>query len=237
MNAAVSRRAVPGTPLLLALCRVEARRLVTHPVFLVALALGVVMFVTANAAGDGGYWMVTGPGQITLALGTLVAANLAALRSRGAGAGELLEPLVLGERAVTAAQLGAVAAAVGVAGLLVGVELAYTELSDAAAGETRPSALALLAGPVSVSACGALGLALARWAPSAALAVIAVPALFVFAGRLPERAGGPIVLAAAGLTVCLGALALLRHGRRTPTAVAAAAGGCAFVAGTLVELL
>jgi len=218
-----------------ALAAVEARRLVRHPLFLASGALAVAMFVSANAAGEGGYWMVTGPGMVTLALGTLLAVNLAALRDRRSGTAELLEPAPLGPATTTAAHLCSLIAAAGVTLALVAIQLAYTEASGATAGETPPSPIAYLNGPASVAACGAIGLTLARWLPTALPGLLAVPALFVVAGRLPERGSWSLLLAVCGLTAGLGALSLLRHGWRARTALAGVAGSCALVAGAVFD--
>jgi hypothetical protein len=166
------------------LAAVETRRLLTHPLVLAGAALGVVAIAAWGIHGQAKAFLLMGLAVLPLALGTFAAANLAALRSRRAGAEELLDTLPQGARVRTAAQLIAVLAVVPVAvALLAGAYLLF-EAGDGLIvdfdGERRVPALVELAqGPLLVVTLGAVGVLLGRVAPVALLgALIVVVVLF-----------------------------------------------------------
>lgn len=168
---------------LTALAGVEARRLTTHPLVLGGLALSVAALV----AGIDGYgqlqtFLLMGLVVLPLALGTFAAANLAALRSRRAGAEELLDTLPRGADTRTGAQLLALLAIVPLALVLLAAGHLLFGASDglvvSVEGARRTPALAELAqGPLLVLALGAVGVLLGRIAPVALLGALLVVAI------------------------------------------------------------
>ena len=180
---------------LIALAGVEARRLVLHPLVLAGAALSVLA-VAAGAQRDGQAqsFLLMGVAVLPLALGTFVAANLAALRSVRAGADELLDTLPQDVRTRTGAQLLALLAAVPMAVALLAVAYLIFGAGDGLIisqhGARRVPALAELAqGPLLVLALGAFGVFLGRVLPVAQLAALLV-VVIVFA-EVPLAAWAP----------------------------------------------
>jgi hypothetical protein len=164
------------------LARIEGTRLLRHPLFLLGLALSGVL--SAGAAGTDGPAQVavlSGMGALPLAGGTLLAANLAGLRSQRDGTAELYDSLPRPERTRTAAQLLAVGWAVAVTAVLTAATYAALgggSLVVNAQGLRHVPAVAELAhGPLAVAACGAAGVLLARRLRSAIVAPVLVVAL------------------------------------------------------------
>ena len=101
-------------------------------------------------------------GLLPLAGATMLAAHLAVLRGRRHDTEELYATLPTRALARTAAHLLALAAPAGLAALLV---LAHVVWLLARGGVGSPSPAELVTGPVLVALAGAVGVALARWAP------------------------------------------------------------------------
>ena len=180
---AYGRSAVDGERSVVpALARIEGRRLLRHPILVGGLALSVWSFWvnsdTTTEPGEGffdvsvgqAYFNFMGFAVFPLALATLVVLNLAALRSRRDHTVELYGSLPARAHARTAAGLAATTWAVAVAVVLTVV--AYLTLGAGRGlpvdfdGRTAvPNAFELAQGPLLVAALGALGLALASWAP------------------------------------------------------------------------
>jgi hypothetical protein len=166
---------------LTALAGVEARRLLTHPLTLAGLALSVVA-ITVGARADEGQlqsFLLAGVIVLPLALGTFAAANLAALRSRRAGAEELLDTLPLGAGTRTGAQLLALLAVVPPAlGVLAGAYLVFGAgeglVVTFEGGRRTPALVELFQGPLLIVTLGAVGVLLGRVAPVALLASLLV---------------------------------------------------------------
>jgi hypothetical protein len=188
----VARRSL--TPL----AALEARRLLQHPLLLAGLALSVVVIVTA-ARRDGlsQSFALMGLAVLPLALGTFAAANLAAMRSRRAGADELLDTLPQSVTVRTGAQLLAVLAAFPVAvGLLAGAYLVFGAGDGLIIGwdgtRRAPALVELAQGPLLVMACGAVGVLLGRIAPvtllGGLLVVVVVFAEVPLAAWTPDTA-------------------------------------------------
>ena len=119
---------------------------------------------------------------LPLALGTFVAANQAALRSRRDRAEELLDTLPQDARTRTGAQLLAVLAALPIA--VCAARRAptccsgrRTDSSSAPWDAPRAAVVELLQGPLLVLALGALGVLLGRIAPVTPLALLLVVAI------------------------------------------------------------
>jgi hypothetical protein len=179
---------------LTALAAVETRRLLTHPLVLAGLALGVVAVVAGGTHGQAKAFLLMGLAVLPLALGTFAAANLAALRSRRAGAEELLDTLPQGVAVRTGAQLIAVLAVPPVAVALLAAAYLLFGAGDGLIvdvdGERRAPALVELAqGPLLVVTLGALGVLLGRVAPVALLGALIV-VVVVFA-EVPLAAWTP----------------------------------------------
>lgn len=164
------------------LARIEGRRLLLSPLVLVAFGLALLMqgrpgpWITSvheDAANSGFLYLLP-------AAMTLVAANLAALRGRRHGAEELFATTPASARARTGAHLLAVAWPAVASTLVIVLFLA----NSGSYGAVELVQLADLAvGPLLVAGAGALGVMLARWAPTPAagpLACVAIAALELF---------------------------------------------------------
>jgi hypothetical protein len=180
-----------------ALTRVEAPRLLRHPVFLVGVGLSVVEFVAhpdvkpadvgyspfSNSVGAA-YFNLTGWGVMALALATLIALNFAALRGRRHHTDELYDSLPVPARARTAACLIASLCGLAIAAVLVAAAYRYLGAGDSLVvdydGLTAvPSGYELAQGPLLVAVFGALGVALAVWLPRLGATFTVLFALFV----------------------------------------------------------
>jgi hypothetical protein len=166
-----------------ALAAVEARRLLLHPLVLGGLALGVVALAAgADREGQAQALLLMGLAVLPLALGTFVAANLAALRSRRAGAEELLDALPRGVTTRTGAQLLALLAALPLAAALLAAGYLLFGAGDGlvigvTGARHTPSVAELAQGPLIVLALGAAGILLGRVAPVALIAALLVVAV------------------------------------------------------------
>jgi hypothetical protein len=250
----------PGPPAraVLALAGFEGRRLLQSPVFLGALGLALALCV---AVGGGDAVPVLDRDDVETALfltvlawGTLLATNLAALRSRRDRTGELLAALPTSAGSRTAAQLLATTAALPAAVAVLAV-WGLTRLRDpATVGTPRPAELAV--GLLLVAGGGATGVLVARWLPTVLAGPAAVVATIVlqlswgsrqewrwlhFVAWDPEvaldpwldvRPAGWHLLYLAGLVTLAGVLALARDGRDRPLpAVAATTAAVVVLAG------
>lgn len=166
-----------------ALARIEGRRLLRHPAFIagVLLSIAFVVFYLSNPDPRSLGMLVSGYAVLPLAAGTLIAANLGALRSRRDNTDELYASLPRRRAARTAGQLMALAWTLPVSALLVAS--AYIAASSGAldrySGPFKGAAAVELAqGPLAVVALGAIGILLARVAPAAIVAVLLIIAGF-----------------------------------------------------------
>src|SRR5215217_8114080 len=167
-HAAAVRR--PRHPGLWALTRVEGRRLVLHPLFLLGFAISLMFLATTDRQsldryqGPAGYVFIGG-----IATWTFLVAFLATQRARRDAAEDLYESVPVATPTRTAAvllSLGYAAAAatlVAAVGWLVMVGIDGVVVID---GRRLHLGLGELAqGPLLVMAFGAFGVLLARWAP------------------------------------------------------------------------
>lgn len=176
---------------------VEGRRMVRHPLFLAGCGLTAAYFLNTSSEPNAAFQGLTGAGAMGPAMGTMLAANLAALRARTSGAEEVLGVTALPPAARTLALvLALVQPVLATALLLAGAGLAV-EVWDGVPVATpagvvpvQPTAVELLQGPLFVAAAGALGLLLARWVPSRLAS--AVVAIAYFALLLPTYFWGVI---------------------------------------------
>lgn len=160
-----------------ALARKEGRRLVRHPIFVVGVLLSVAAFEFAT-------WLeapvlhrddvMTGGSLLALAGATFLATNLGALRTRRLGTEELFGSTPTDPPTRTLGHLLSVAWAAAAALLVALVEIATLLPFDPVG---VPSILELLMGPLIVALFGVLGVGVARWLPSVALAPVALVAL------------------------------------------------------------
>lgn len=175
----------PLAPTVWQLARIEGVRMLRHPVVLVGLALSAAFTIALGRYNVGGdYFAVSGPGLLPL-LVSLVAANLAALRSRRSDTDELYASLPSPARARTLAQLAALAWLGAAAAVFVGVFfVAFGGLDGFVVtygGETAvPSVGELAQGPLAIATVAALGIVLARWIPFLPAAPVAAAGLVVF---------------------------------------------------------
>lgn len=228
-----------------ALASVEGRRLLRHPIVLAGTALTVFLLLEAT-------WgqapvlqrdaIATGAALFPLAAATLLAVNLAVLRSRRHGADELYTTLLTAPHQRTAAHLVSVAWPVALGVALVAADLVYV-IALGAVGSPDPFELAT--GPAIVALAGAVGVLLARVAPSTAaapLALVAFGGVFVQTGvgylsrsptgwdwlqpwinlnapaaELAVRPAGWHLVYLGGLAAVAGVAALARHGLQAST--------------------
>ena len=181
---------------LLALARIEAVRLLGHPIFLGGVVLTIAVFVAmARSAPGAGYWGLAGWGLFPLAGATLLVTNLVALRDHRHGTSDLSGSLPVGERVRTGALLLAVPAAAACSVALLALAYAGMGAGDGLPigwfGETAtPSLRELAQGPAAVLAFGSLGVALGRWVQRVVLAPLVVFGLI--AGEMVLEGTTPI---------------------------------------------
>jgi hypothetical protein len=177
-------RPAPALPAVLALARVEARRLLRHPLFLAGLVLNALALVSMAGATSGQERtsMLSGMVALGLGIGTLLAANLAAMRDHRSGTGELLAPLPRGVTTRTTAQLLALLWTVPLSAAVVAIAYVAFGAGDGLVmdqfGTTRvPAFIELVQAPAGVLALGAAGVLLGRIAPTPLLGPLVVAGL------------------------------------------------------------
>ena len=163
----------------LALAGVEAVRLLRHPIVLAGAALSVLLLLQDLGEYGGRFYLLTIAATMPLAAATMVAANLAALRSRRSDTDELWASTAMPASGRTLAHLLSLAAPVTLAAALVAFGYFAFDAGDGlrvdVIGTTVvPSVTELAQGPLVVLALGALGIALARWLPTVALAPVVI---------------------------------------------------------------
>lgn len=165
------------------LARIEGSRLVRHPVFLLGLVL-TALYLAADAR-DGNpqaNFLLDGIEFLPLAAGTLIAANLAALRSRRDGTDELYASLPHPRASRITGQLLALAWTLPVSALVVTTAyLAIPDPAPAGIGAYHPTLVQLAQGPLTVIALGAIGIALARLVTSPIAGILMVIAIYAAA--------------------------------------------------------
>ena len=178
MSIAVAGAAPPATLAprtrlrsVLALTRIEGRRLITHPAILVSAGLIALFAVRGPHMFE--FLFLGGIGYLVLGIGTLVAAHLCASRSGRDGTEELLTSLPLRESDRTAAGLLAMAVpltgALVIAGVLATVIRPWAGASARLDVEPRTVMHGLVdfaQGPLLIAFLGVVGIMLARWLPT-----------------------------------------------------------------------
>jgi hypothetical protein len=176
------------------LARVEARRLLLHPLVLIGLVMSALLTSQVTDEDSLAYLVLMGAGVLPLAIGVLLAANAAALRGRRDDTDELYGTLPAQASARTAALLVAVGvvalASVAVVLLQATVLGAWSGLDVTYQGQVEtPSVVQLMQGPLLVALFGALGVALARLVPT--LAAGTLVAVLVLLASIPLVGWGP----------------------------------------------
>jgi hypothetical protein len=216
--------------------RIEARRLVRHPTFWLGTAFGLILTRGVVGVGSGSSgsttlaWLAGGL-ALGMLVGTLLSANVAALRSRRDRTGELYGSLPSPPEARTLGLLAGLAGPVTIAIVLAAVAWAVFSRTDGLAEHT--DLYLAVQYPLAVFTLGAIGVGVARWIPTLFGGPIVVvlhtmtPLIWLVPWILPTTSGVHatwhlIYLVAAPVTWV--ALALARD-RRTPVrfVVAAAA--------------
>jgi hypothetical protein len=193
-DAATGRRSA-----VLALARVEGRRLLRHPITVVAVLFLVGIWVSGWFTNEANQYPVlqdadrdTQLGMMLLVGGAaLVAGNLAVLRAHRHGTTALSDVLVLPERLRTAAHLLAVLPLGVLAAALTVARIGVLSLAPAAG---RPNPYELVAGPATVLLLGAFGVLLGRLTRSAIVApltLLAVLAVLIVVPLLAPTPGSP----------------------------------------------
>jgi hypothetical protein len=182
---------------MLALARVEAVRLLRHPLVIAGALLFIGPWAVGQLTGTGDRYPVLQDADAAaqfvamLLLGgaALVAANLAALRAHRHRASAMFDVLVLPDPWRTGGFLLAVLPLGAVAAALAGLRIAVLAASPGAAG--RPSPWELLLYPAVVLLLGAAGVLLARFVRSVIIAPLALlgQAVVSFAMLLPTTPG------------------------------------------------
>ncbi|MEV7232434.1 ABC transporter permease [Streptomyces sp. NPDC051020] len=239
-----------------ALARTEAVRLLRHSAVLVAFALYAAQWAYSAYSGNDRYPVLQDEDRFTQlpllipAAGTLLAANLAALRPHRHGTDAMLDLLVLPPWRRTCAQLLSLLPLTALSAVLVGARIGYAAVQEAAVGS--PSGAELATGPLVVLLAGAIGVLAARFVRSVAAGPLTLAGLGIVtvAGALPSRSdwrwwglvavedenraplpsslmhrpAGWHLLYLAALLALVAAAALLRSGRRVTTGLAVATG-------------
>ncbi|MEV5576223.1 hypothetical protein AB0L06_39850 [Spirillospora sp. NPDC052269] len=246
-------RTVPGAArrAVIALAAVEAFRLLRHPAVLGAFALYLAPWAYEASTGDAAHrfpvlqdasWS-SQPILLVVAAGTLLAANLAALRAQRHGVAALYEVLVLTKGQRTTAHLLSLLPVTVLSGAVAVGRMFYLAGKAGAVGHVQP--LEVAAGPLCVLLAGVIGILLARLSTSAAVAPLALAGLGIMsfvaavnntaswrwlgliaieseiAAPLPAdlagRPAGAHALWLSALAVLLAVVALMRSGVRSLT--------------------
>ena len=249
MSTTMTKRTNPRASLR-PLARVEAEKLIRHPAFLAGVGfvlVGIAMFVRAILSSSGSTWnddgWTVGVAVAVLAILTMVAANLAALRDRREDAVEQHMALPVAQSTRTGALIAATAGPAMVVVLLLAgvVGFAISRVPSLTAADQvhlveRLSAVVML---------GTLGVALAGWLPSPFVApVIGWGLLLVSPGDPPQTWQVLTPWASlrqaelatwhlgylVGLTVLFGVAALVRSSRSRSLVIAGVIGAVAVIA-------
>ena len=170
-SAVPSSRSLPQARVVGALARAESRKMLRHPAFLLTIAFGLLLLrgTVGLHGGEGGLmvnlvWLVAGVAVGSL-IGSVLTANVAALRPRRDHLLELFGSLPSPAEARTAGVLGGVVVGLGGLAIVVG-GLGWFALERFDDSASVADLFLAVQYPLSVLALGALGVAVARWIPS-----------------------------------------------------------------------
>ncbi|WP_405895916.1 ABC transporter permease [Streptomyces sp. NBC_00104] len=178
-----------GRRAMLALARVEARRLLLHPLVVVASVAYLALVLWPSGESEDAYPVLqdidreTQMGQLLLGLAVMIAVNLAVLRSHRRGTDAYFGVLVLSPWRRTVAHVLSVLPTVLVGALIVVGQFTAAALKPGAVGHA--SVFELAAGPLLILLPAAVGVLLGRVvrsafvAPLASVAFLAVTVVFV----------------------------------------------------------
>ena len=181
------------------LARVEGRRLVQHPAILVTIALAVVQtapfLLSPDATKEHNVGWLLQISALVISFGALLAASLQAAKSRRDRSEELFQTAPLSPAARTVAiALAAVWVVAAVTVLLLAGDLAIRVAGKGAASDSGQALFPLfdvVQGPLMAGLLVLIGIAVARWFPTALAGPLAVVALFVAANWIVNAAGDP----------------------------------------------
>ncbi|MDX2602376.1 ABC transporter permease [Streptomyces caniscabiei] len=184
-----------GRRAMLALARVEARRLLLNPLVLIALVAYLTLVLWPGGEPEDAYPVLqdfdreTQLGQLVLGLAVMVAVNLAVLRSHRRGTDATFTVLVLPPWRRTVAHVLSALPTVLVGALIVAGQFTAAALKPGAVGHGSVSEL--LTGPLLILLPATVGVLLGRVArsafaaPLAVIAFLAVSMVFVADSRSP----------------------------------------------------
>ena len=237
----------PAVATVLELGRIEARRLIRHPAFWLGPIFGLLLFRGAIGAGTEtdlalNLGWLTGGLAISLLVGTVLSANVAALRNRRDRTGELYGSIPSPPETRTLGLLTGIVFGPGAIGMVVGAAAcaAFSRIDDLAEF-TDPFLMAQYL--MTVLALGAMGVGVARWIPSllggplVIVAHVMTPIVWVAPWIVPTSTGVHVVwhlVYLIAVPVTWIALALARD-RRTPIRFIVAA--AAFALGVTAVVL
>lgn len=167
---------------MLALARVEAVRLVRHPLVWLGVAFGAVLAGGVNHVQTSAPVLHRDDAYVALvcapmAVGTFLAVNLAITRARRNDADAMFAPTPTVPPRRTIAHLVSLVGPVGLAVAVAAVWLGWAATRPGAIG--TPGLVQSLQGPALVFTAGAIGIMVGRWTPARIAAVLIVPVLGV----------------------------------------------------------
>lgn len=194
---AVSRPA--SSRAVMTLARVEGMRLIRHPAIVVTVALAIVwtapFLLSADATREHNVGWLLQVAALLISFGALLAANLQAVKSRRDRSEELFQAAPLSPASQTLAlALASAWVVLGMALLLLAGDLAVRLAGRGAAtdsGQALFPLFDLVEGPLMAGLFVVIGIAVARWFPTALAGPIAVVALFVAGNVIMNGAGEP----------------------------------------------
>lgn len=164
-----------------ALARIEGRHLLWHPVFLVGFALSSLYFIRASEGMVPTFVGSTCWGFFPLSGSVLIAANLAATRSRRDGTNDLYRSVPHPRSTRVTGQLLGLLWTLPVSGALIAAAYlsdAFVSTHTGVRALPTTTSIELAYGPVMVVAFGTFGILLARVAPSPIIGPLFMVALF-----------------------------------------------------------
>lgn len=215
-------RRLPSPRVVLALARIETRKILVHPAFLGTMAV-MGLFATRAIGSNGNLGWLVGGLSVGLVAGGFISVNLATQRARRDRVLELFGSLPApAESRTFAVLLGAMLGPVALATLVAVIGGAILETNATIAPYVDLALVVQI--PLTVAALNALGVALGRWIPSPVTAPVVLVAqvmtglVWVVPWVAPTTTGirmGPHLTYLLSFIVLASTAALLRD-RRTP---------------------
>lgn len=183
---------MPAVSVALALARVEGRKLLRHPAFLIGALLTPWMLLMATSDTSESFLHLevnTALALVPLGWLAMVATNLGALRSRRHGTEDLLESLPATASTRTAAHSLSALATVPVSVAFAAGWSIWMQVHADPRGSHRPAELAV--GMLLVVGGGVLGVTVARWLPRAFVCLPAIVATIFIEGKITDLDPNP----------------------------------------------